>query len=196
MRLTMKLLTTALALSAGLAAATANAALESRLGGQAVYDTDLNITWLANGNANGLMDWWQANAWASGLTVAGFSGWRLPITDASCSGYNCTGSEMGHLFYNELGGAAGQSILTTHNDNFALFQNVEANYYWSGTEYAPNTDDAWYFLFGFPGGGQGADGMDSTLFALAVRPGDVAAIPEPETYAMLLAGLGVLGFAV
>jgi len=47
----------------------ANAALVSRLGGLAVYDTDLNITWLAN-----------ANAWASGLTVGGFSGWRLPTT--------------------------------------------------------------------------------------------------------------------
>ncbi|OIP66619.1 MAG: hypothetical protein COT35_01095 [Nitrospirae bacterium CG08_land_8_20_14_0_20_52_24] len=58
----------------------ANAALVSRLGGLAVYDTDLNITWLANANANGFMDWSQANAWASGLTVGGFSGWRLPTT--------------------------------------------------------------------------------------------------------------------
>ncbi|MBI5660065.1 MAG: PEP-CTERM sorting domain-containing protein [Nitrosomonadales bacterium] len=34
------------------------------------------------------------------------------------------------------------------------------------------------------------------MFAWAVRPGQsvVAAVPEPEMVAMLLAGLGVLGF--
>ncbi|MBA3033572.1 MAG: PEP-CTERM sorting domain-containing protein [Gammaproteobacteria bacterium] len=29
--------------------------------------------------------------------------------------------------------------------------------------------------------------------AWAVRPGDVAAVSEPETYALMLAGLGLLG---
>jgi hypothetical protein len=31
------------------------------------------------------------------------------------------------------------------------------------------------------------------FYATAVRPGDVAVVPEPVTYALLLAGLGVLG---
>jgi hypothetical protein len=55
------------------------------------------------------MTWSSAVAWAAGLTFAGHSDWRLPFTaqpDPSCSsvdgygenyGYNCTGSEMGHL---------------------------------------------------------------------------------------------------
>lgn len=33
-------------------------------------------------------------------------------------------------------------------------------------------------------------------FVLAVHSGDVAAVPEPETYAMLLAGLGLVGAVV
>lgn len=37
-------------LAACLLATSANAALISRLGGQAVYDTDLNVTWLADAN--------------------------------------------------------------------------------------------------------------------------------------------------
>jgi phage terminase large subunit-like protein len=43
---------------------------------------------------------------------------------------------------------------------------------------------------------QATDSIRGNQFhAWAVRSGDVAApIPEPETYAMLLAGLGLLGF--
>jgi len=68
---------------------TANAALSSSLGGLAVYDDDLNITWLADADANnGRMTWLDANAWAASLTVGGFTDWRLPTTadpDASCT---------------------------------------------------------------------------------------------------------------
>ena len=99
----------------------ANAALLSRLSGQAVYDTDLNITWTADFNIHGLMTWASANTWADNLVLGGYSDWRLPTTmqpDATCSDQNnfvvpaisysnnCTGSEMGHLFYTELGGVA------------------------------------------------------------------------------------------
>jgi hypothetical protein len=46
------------------------------------------------------------------------------------------------------------------------------------------------------GGSQNAAQKTAELFAWAVRPGDVAApIPEPEAYAMMLAGLGLLGVA-
>ena len=194
-----------LALLAGLAlSGAANAALQTRLGGQAVYDTDLNITWLANADANGPMNWSQANAWAAGLTVGGFGGWRLPTTlqpDATCSsqsggaslGSNCTGSEMGHLFYNELGGVAGQSITVTHNANYGLFQNVQPAFYWSGTQYDPS--NAWFFSFG--GGIQYSYGTkSSSLYALAVRPGDVGAVPVPAAAWLLGSGLlGLIGVA-
>ena len=93
----------------GLLSATgSHAALQSRLGGLALYDTDLNVTWAANANINSFTNWAAANSWAAGLTISGVSGWRLPTSD-TCSGFNCTGSEMGHLFYSELGGAAVKS---------------------------------------------------------------------------------------
>ena len=201
---TTQTLLAAVILGTGLLTATgAQAALQSRLGGLAVYDTDLNITWLANANANGTMNWSQANAWAAGLSVGGFSGWRLPTTlqpDASCGtqsggqsyGYSCTGSEMGHLFYNELGGVAVQAIGVTHNANYSLFQNVQSSTYWSGTDTAPAL--AW--LFGTHVGAQYVGNKAATVFALAVRPGDVAAVPVPAAAWLLGSGLlGLIGVA-
>jgi hypothetical protein len=44
----------------------------------AYYDTALDITWAADANINGRMNWSTANAWAAGLTLGGVSGWRLP----------------------------------------------------------------------------------------------------------------------
>ena len=174
----------------------ANAALYSRLGGLAVYDSDFNITWLADANyagtsgyaTAGSMTWSQANAWAAGLTVDGINGWRLPTSD-TCLDYNCTGSEMGHLFYTELGGVANYSILTMHNANLALFQHVQSGSYWSATEYAPNTNYAWHFDFDF--GAQGYNIKTYSAFAWAVHAGDVAAVPIPA--AAWLFGSGLLG---
>ena len=206
---TTRTLLGASALGIGLLSASGGqAALQSRLGGLAVYDTDLHITWLANANANGARDWATANTWAAGLTVAGFSGWRLPISlqvDAACdaqgvnysAGHNCTGSEMGHLFYKELGGVADQALGATHNVNYGLFQNFQDYAYWSATQNANDVNLAWNFLFN--GGTQHASYLAGykldTSYALAVRPGDVAAVPEAQTWAMLLAGLSLVGAA-
>ena len=63
-----------------------HAALMSRLGGDAYYDTILDITWLADANYaqtsgfddDGFMNWEEANAWAAGLNISGVTGWRLP----------------------------------------------------------------------------------------------------------------------
>ena len=172
-------------------ASTAQAALISRLGGQAVYDTDRNITWLANANTNGPMTWNAANTWAARLNIGGYTGWRLPTAlnaDGSgpCYGFNCTGSEFGHLFYDELGGVAGKSITTTHNANFNLFSNIQSSVYWSGTEYTP--DPSGMLTFATYGGLPGYSNKVNFWYGWAVRSGDVATVPEPDIAWMMLVG--------
>ena len=197
-----------------------HAALFDR-GNGLIYDSSLNVTWLADWNyaktsgfdADGRMNWATANAWASQLVYAGLSGWRLPTIaqpDTSCSqtvsppggaaaqylGYGCLGAEMGHLFYADLGGQAGQSILNQAGDtdlekaNLALFRNVQAYDYWTATAYAPSPDNAWSFHTSVGNLSYG----DKILlgYALAVRPGDVAAVPEPQPGVLLMLGLGVV----
>ncbi len=179
-----------------------SAALIERLGGLAYYDDVADLTWLADANyaqtsgydADGRMNWVDANTWAAGLTVGGVSGWRLADTlqpDASCessgsisSGHNCTGSEMGDLFYNALGNAAG-SLTST-----GPFSNVQSYRYWSATEFAPSTLYAW--TFDMSNGYQNAHGKQlGNFYGWAVQLGDVSAVPVPA--AVWLFGSGLLG---
>lgn len=198
----------------------ANAALIDR-GGGLIYDTDLDLTWLADANAaqgsafddgtdttDGRMSWASATAWAASLTVGGVSGWRLPTTadpDPACTelggapsadvrGFTCTGGEMGHLFYAELGGTPNTTILGSSDPDLALFSNIQGQY-WSGTTEAGFPDYAWYFVFT-----QGAqnDAFKTTNFlhGWAVHGGDVAVVPAPAAAWLLGTGLlGVLGMA-
>jgi MYXO-CTERM domain-containing protein len=43
-------------------------------------------------------------------------------------------------------------------------------------------------------GGQERHEKANNLYALAVSPGDVAAAPEAQTYALILVGLGLIGW--
>ncbi len=219
---TRRTLIASIMLAGGLVSATAHAALQSRLGGQAVYDTDLNVTWLANANlaatdtfgvtgisAGGRMFWPTAQNWIAAMNAADYLGhndWMLPTTlqpDSSCFdqgggswGLDCTGSQMGHLFYSELGGVAGSSITSTHNASYSLFSNIQAWSYWSGTVYAPDPTQAWLFSMG--GGMQfwNFQTGSGSEYAWAVLPGDVATTfptPEADTWAMMAVGLGLIG---
>ena len=42
----------------------------------------INLTWLAEWNVQGEMDWATASFWAAGLDIGGFTGWRpaMPVT--------------------------------------------------------------------------------------------------------------------
>jgi len=182
-------------------AGSAQAALHDR-GGGLIYDDVLNITWLSDANyaqtsgfdAGGFMTWDNAVAWAAGLSYfdavrnVTYSDWRLPTAlnqDGSgpCGpAFNCTDSEMGHMFYNNLSGTAFSSVLTSGDPDLALFSNLQYSFYWSGTEFAPNPTSAWDFNFN---GNQSAINKNFQLFAWAVRPGDVAAVPEPASLALV-----------
>jgi hypothetical protein len=158
-------------------------------------------------NSNGTMTWGGALTWINAMNAAnylGYNDWRLPITprsDTSCTyglfgdttGYNCTGSEMGHLYYTELGGLAHQSIATTHNTNYGLFQNLSVpGPAWSSTEYPPCTGCAWGF--DFSGGDQYGSGVNNSYYhAMAVRTGQVAAVPLPAA-AWLFGSALIFGF--
>ena len=163
-------------------------------------------------NVNGLMTWDVATAWANNLVYGGYDDWRLPTlnpADTTCSanfnpgggfptqyvGFNCTGGELSGLFVTDLGNKANESVLNQTGDtpeqiaNLALFSNVQSFGYWSGTEYAPDPSLAWFFS---PfDGSQSIFGKSFVLYAVAVRPGDVAApVPEPQTLALALLALG------
>ena len=200
----MKRILTALVL--GVTASTANAMLIDR-GGGFIYDTDQNIIWTQDANINGTAIWANQVAWAAGLSIvdtrpgAGgvtYNDWRLPATqqpDASCAlqedpgggfplqdiGIGCTGSEMGHLL--NVDGISASSP--------GLFTNIQSRY-WSGTEYAPNTNQAWFIVFS----NTSQFHEDKFVFysALAVRDGDVAAIPVPAAVWLFGSALGMLGW--
>ena len=172
-------------------------------GGGLLYDTDLNVTWLADANyartsgyadtlngagSDGRMTWNQAEAWVAHLVYhdpvrnVDLTGWRLPMTlqpDPACSvqaggdsfGYRCTGSELGHLFYKDLGGKTATSIGRAHNDSFRLFSHAPESLYWSGTAYAHDASQAWGFML--DSGSSLAGGKGNRMYVLPVRPGDV-----------------------
>jgi Protein of unknown function (DUF1566)/PEP-CTERM motif len=169
----------------------AHASLTASADGKFVYDNELDITWLADANyaftnhdqANGTMNWGGANSWASNLNVDCHGAWRLPIVN-----------EMDHLFWEELGGTRGTPISTNHNTNYDLFQNIEGRY-WSSEADPNNSSKALSFVFNgfvYNNGNSFSEDKRTGYYAMAVTPGSI--VPEPETYAMLMAGLGLLGW--
>lgn len=171
-----------------------NAALINN-GNGLIYDDDLNITWLQEPNNNRLT-WEQAKEWASGLKNGGVDdGWRLPIVDPM-EPYNRNTSEMGHLFYTELGNKAdpeGHGLV-----NKDPFTNLAPSVYWTGTEGGYNSLGQLYIMgFDFSDGNQGALYLYK-YNALAVHSGNIGApvqtiAPVPIPAAMWLLGSGLVG---
>lgn len=190
-------------------------------GPEAYYDTQLNITWLADANqaltsgfdSDGKMQWSKAQQWAAGLNVGGVTGWRLPTavdtgspgcsSQTTFSGGDCYFnidtqlSELAHLFYVTLGNLAqfdtsGESQADFGLVNTGPFSQIKKSLYWTGTDDQSQTGRAFYFQMQF--GYQLTDTKTgNSNFAWAVHPGDVAAapVPEPRSGALALAALGL-----
>ncbi len=199
---------------------TANATLESRLGGKAYYDTELNITWLADANAgrgsvfdvgknfiednDGQMTWDNAMTWAASLNIDGVTGWRLPDADVNNDLLSnadpehdgsiclaCSDNELGYLYWTE--GITALSPQVFVNIQYVFSNNAPA-LYWTNTDFINIGGGIW--AISTYNGDQLLTSDSSQIFAWAVHNGDIAPslIPEPQAYLMFLAGLGLLGF--
>jgi len=186
--------------------------------GTATYGgSNYNLIWDNNNNGNSVIwldytnaatNWSAQMAWAAGLdgqltnidtpgwTVAwDTNGWRLPSAGMNPQvAYNMTTSEMGHLYYTEFGlqsyADRGNVLVTAAELNLSNFDNLIDWQYWTDTERDfPLQDRAWVFdtargllTFNF---------KHNPVYALALRNGQVSAVPIPG--ALWLLGSGLFG---
>ncbi|MED5618522.1 hypothetical protein [Ideonella sp. BN130291] len=162
----------------------------------AFYDTVLKITWLRNADMSGIRFFDDAQSWARGLRIGGYSDWRLPsMVDtgpAGCDwafagtdcGYNVQTlgfsrvfSELEYLMRVELGntgycqasGQCGQGAWGLLNTG--PFYNVRPYFYWTNLSYTgPLGPFAWYYYM--PGIYQAYGIKTLGMHAMAVRNGD------------------------
>lgn len=204
----------------------ANAALHDR-GGGLIYDDVLDITWLQDANyamtsgydADGVMTWTEARAWADQLVVAGFSDWRLPTvlphdgssfdyagsTDGSTdAGYNLTWttSPLAYMHAVNLGNASALTPAGTAGPcgnttsclvNTGPFIGLDASYAaWYGQTFDGLGSPGFAWVYANQSGYQTGINQTQQARAWAVHPGDIAAVPEPTAAWLICAGLAGL----
>jgi hypothetical protein len=188
-----------------------NAALVT-IGTASYLGTDYNLIWDDDNNGNSIVwldytngkytDWGTQSLWAAGLDSAlslnlstGYtvtwtdSQWRLPATWVAATGYNITTSELGHLYYDELGNSA--DTISPFNPDFGIFDSLSSQNYWANA--GSSGDTAYYFHMG--AGSQSEHWKVSQIAGgLAVRAGDVSTV-VPVPAALWLFGSGLIGLA-
>lgn len=128
-------------------------------------------------------------------------------------GYNVQAdtSDMAHMYMTTLANPSYSGFTDSYGngpglsapllENTGPFSNLQAYGYWFSLDHAVSpwtgeisTDEAW--RYSFYAGRQDNLANSEQLFAWAVHDGDVgqitAAVPEPETYALMLAGLAMM----
>ncbi|KQT37541.1 DUF1566 domain-containing protein [Methylophilus sp. Leaf414] len=164
---------------------------------------------------NGTATWYGAVAFVNYLNHVSYAGsnqWRLPaIIDTGapgCSfplnnidcGYNVDTStgEMATLYYDELGAKAVKDVHGNYQFDIAgipdtaIFDNEVRDIYWTSLQSSANPDSAWIFA---TDDGVQMDGYSksSHTYVWAVTSALAAPVPEADSLAMLIAGLGLLG---
>ncbi len=191
----------------------ANYAKTSGYDADGLMNWDQAKTWATNLVYAGYNDWHLPNT----APVNGISFNDFFTSDGSTDfGYNITSpnSEIAFMFNVNLGnhgylspsGASSgcyKNSSDTCLDKIGPFSNLEPYLYWSNTAVSHIPSPGGFFGDGEPGdffawsfsmvdGVQRADLKIASLYAWAVRDGDVAAIPEPETYTIFALGLALL----
>jgi hypothetical protein len=166
--------------------------------------------WIEAMNAaayKGYSDWMLPfNLPLNGVSYTGFSSADF-WTGTRDTSYNISSTldPLGKLFYASLGNLGLRSTAGVDRSltgalgvdyglvNSGPFSNLTlSSNYWTGPT-NPTTvgvDQGWFFSFRT--GYQAQVFVDSNLFVWALRPGDVAAVPEPATGALMLVGAGLI----
>jgi hypothetical protein len=194
---------------------TADEHLQADASGATVYDPIAQITWLANANLaarqtfgiagidrDGSMDHNTALLWVKAMNESdgghgylGRTDWDLPDTgppDPTCSmkgitGFGCTGSAMGALFYRQLGLHPGDSVIPPSEAKVGPFYNVQPYLYWAcagDTAASPcqpsGPADGFEWNFSFGNGFQGTNLVGNHLFVMVYYPDAPAGQPAPK----------------
>ena len=164
---------------------------------KSAYDNGTYHLLSSDFGTGGSVDWWGAQAFITYLNSINYGNsnqWALPSQPDQSSGYNVKNSQLGELFYNELGGTAGGALPVN-----SLFTNEQPYVYWTGKEYAPYPYQAWNFYIGSSNpvgsGYQYYSIKYSQYYAWAVSPGNVSAVPVPGAVWLFTSALaGLIGY--
>jgi hypothetical protein len=188
--------------------------LEVNPDGQTVYDPVAQVTWLADANLaakqtfgvaginpDGSMEHSVAVQWIAAMNKAdqgrgylGQTNWQMPETlspDPTCSigmngttGYDCTGSPMGELYYKQLGLLRGESVAAAPDVKVGPFHDFQPYLYWACEAetaitacLAAGPADGFEWNFSFGNGFEGTNLLANDLYVMVYYPGSPTNTP-------------------
>jgi hypothetical protein len=181
------------------------------------YDEDGLMDWTTANTWAADLDYGGYSNWRLASVTPVSADWNYSYSSNGITdyGYNITSphSELSFMYYVNLGLKGYYSPEGIYRPDFGVFSNgtgsrsagdqvnvglvnnLKANFYWTGTTYVPSpANGAWFFDAN--SGYQHIDLQQNQFHAWAVLDGDVVvAVPEPDIFASLLAGLAFLGVA-